>query len=550
MTPIRELANQIYSVLCSLLAFHTPSATAAELEKSDHEDTTHVGERKEEGASSVDCSSRSVIPQLLLGGNIPTSDDLKLFLRRSPNLLIATPGRLLELLCSPSVHCPSHSFELLILDEADRLLDLGFKTDLQKILARLPKQRRTGLFSASVSEAVDQLVRVGLRNPVRVTVKVKSTTGIPDKRTPASLDLTYTTTPSAHKISTLVNLLARYQPLPQKVIIFFATCASVDYFQHVLPSLIETHQTISLHGKHPPNARNKNFSRFVDAVQPVCLLTTDVAARGLDIPTVDLVIQFDPPSDPKTFLHRAGRAGRAGRRGSAVIFLRPGREEDYVRFLDVRDTPVLQLLLPDLHVKEEEAVARTEKTRKLVLSDRALHEKAQRAFVSWVRAYKTHVAASIFRVTDLDWESCARDWGLLRLPRMPEAKGWNGDRSLGLQIDWQNYRFRDKVREKKRKLEIENQEKGKELSSHGEARQTHTEKKRIYQGKDTAWSQNKQRQSVREARREKRQIRQKRIRSENMTPTEKLKQDEVQRMIAEVREQRLNDEDEFQGFGD
>ena len=548
MTSIRELASQIYSVLCSLLAFHTPSAKAAELETDDLEYIAHINER--EDITTAGYGSRSVIPQLLLGGSIPTSDDLRLFLSKSPNLLVATPGRLLELLSSPNVHCPSHSFELLILDEADRLLDLGFKTDLQKILARLPKQRRTGLFSASVSEAVDQLIRVGLRNPVRVTVKVKSTTGIPDKRTPASLDLTYTITPSAQKISALVKLLAELRPLPQKVIIFFATCASVDYFQHILPFLIETHQTVSLHGKHPPNARNKNFSRFVDTVQPVSLLTTDVAARGLDIPTVDLVVQFDPPSDPKTFLHRAGRAGRAGRRGSAVIFLRPGREEDYVRFLAVRDTPVLQLLSPNLNMKEEEAMMTTEKIRKLVLSDRALHEKAQRAFVSWVRAYKTHIAASIFQVTDLDWEACARDWGLLRLPRMPEAKGWNGDRFLGLQIDWQHYRFKDKLREKKRKLDMENQEKGKELSSNGEAARSHTEKKRYNQDRGTAWSQNKQRQSVRETRREKRQLKQKRIRSENMTPTEKLKQEELQKMIAEVREQRFTDEDEFQGFGD
>lgn len=74
---------------------------------------------------------------------------------------------------------------MLVMDEADRLLDLGFKDDLQKILARLPKQRRTGLFSASVSEAVDQLVRVGLRNPVKIAVKVKGASGVEDKRTPA-----------------------------------------------------------------------------------------------------------------------------------------------------------------------------------------------------------------------------------------------------------------------------------------------------------------------------------------------------------------------------
>jgi len=130
-------------------------------------------------------SAPAVKPQLLVGGDTSTAQDLSNFLKYSPNLLIATPGRLLELLSSPHVHCPQSSFEVLVLDEADRLLDLGFKEDLQKILGRLPKQRRTGLLSASVSEAVDQIVRVGLRNPVKIAVKVKGANGEMDKRTPA-----------------------------------------------------------------------------------------------------------------------------------------------------------------------------------------------------------------------------------------------------------------------------------------------------------------------------------------------------------------------------
>lgn len=142
----------------------------------------------EEAASTTSALSspnRTVVPQLLLGGNTSTAQDLSYFIKHSPNLLISTPGRLLELLSSPHVHCPQSSFEVLVLDEADRLLDLGFKEDLQKILRRLPKQRRTGLFSASVSEAVDQIIRVGLRNPVKIAVKVKSLNGGEDKRTPA-----------------------------------------------------------------------------------------------------------------------------------------------------------------------------------------------------------------------------------------------------------------------------------------------------------------------------------------------------------------------------
>lgn len=144
------------------------------------DDGDHVGTEKSPPSSS----GLRIVAQLLVGGDTSTSQDLSNFLKSSPSLLVGTPGRLLELLSSPHVKCPQSSFEILLLDEADRLLDLGFREDLQKILGRLPKQRRTGLFSASVSEAVGEIVRVGLRNPVKIAVKVKGVDGC-DKSTPA-----------------------------------------------------------------------------------------------------------------------------------------------------------------------------------------------------------------------------------------------------------------------------------------------------------------------------------------------------------------------------
>lgn len=179
----RELAAQIYGVLRKLLAFHGASAQGMN-PSPDEMDEEEAGD-KQTSVQGLPASTLKVVPQLLLGGNTTTAEDLSHFLKYSPNLLISTPGRLLELLSSPHVHCPQFAFEVLVLDEADRLLDLGFKEDLQKILGRLPKQRRTGLFSASVSEAVDQLVRVGLRNSKKITVKVKNINGGEDKRTPS-----------------------------------------------------------------------------------------------------------------------------------------------------------------------------------------------------------------------------------------------------------------------------------------------------------------------------------------------------------------------------
>ncbi|KAG9906974.1 DEAD-domain-containing protein, partial [Aureobasidium melanogenum] len=144
ISPTRELATQIHSVLLSLLQFHPPSAAVRPkgIDDEDEEMTDDNAPPK----PTFPSSTPKVVPQLLLGGTTTPAQDLSAFLRTSPNLLIATPGRLLELLSSPHVHCPQSSFELLIMDEADRLLDLGFSDTLQKILSRLPKQRRTGLF--------------------------------------------------------------------------------------------------------------------------------------------------------------------------------------------------------------------------------------------------------------------------------------------------------------------------------------------------------------------------------------------------------------------
>ncbi|KAL8696461.1 MAG: hypothetical protein Q9201_007649 [Fulgogasparrea decipioides] len=482
-------------------------------------------------------------------------EDLQHFLQHSPNLLISTPGRLLELLSSPHVHCPQSSFEVLVLDEADRLLDLGFKEDLQKILARLPKQRRTGLFSASVSEAVDQIIRVGLRNPVKIAVKVKSVNNAEDRRTPASLSMKYVICPASQKLPNLSRILQSLDTIPSKTIVYLSTCAAVDYFQHVLPVILPSHDDqpftlVPLHGKHPPKIRQKNFAAFSNSTMPSILLTTDVAARGLDIPQVDLVIQVDPPSDPKVFLHRCGRAGRAGRRGLSVIFLQPGREEDYIPFLEVRKTPVTPLDLPPLQQQGsgDDVTQASTAIREKVLTDRALHDKAQRAFVSWVKAYSKHQASSIFRTSDLDWEDLGHAWGLLRLPSMPELKKWEGDRSLGLSIDFDGYGYRDKKREQVRREQLHEQQQQQQRDGAREAGGNTDRKKAAKR----AWSQKLNEKDERERRREKKRMKREAEKWEKMTPAEREKQLELERMIEAVKRQKMEEDqlEEFHGFND
>lgn len=495
-------------------------------------------------APKFPASTPKVVPQLLLGGTTKKEEDVATFLRTSPNLLIGTPGRLLELLSSRFVHCPQSSFESLVMDEADRLLDLGFKDTLQRILSQLPKQRRTGLFSASVSEALDQLVRVGLRNPVRIAVKVKSASGTQDKRTPASLQMSYIKTNPTLKIPALRQLLTGLTPTPQKTVLYVSTCAAVDYWQHALPALLpKEFAVIPLHGKHPPNVRTKNFVKFVNSVDSSILLTTDVAARGLDIPAVDLVVQLDPPSDPKTFLHRCGRAGRAGRRGLAVTFLNQGKEEDYVEFLKIRKTPIYPLTTPVVAPTEDDAQEATETIRREALKDRSLHDKAQRAFVSWVQSYSKHAASSIFRISDFDWTELGNAWGLLRLPKMPELKGWDGDKSLGVKVDFDTYTYKDKTRETRRLEELATWKAGRGLVERVRDGKTKEERKR-----EKAWSAKKDAKSTREDRRDKKHARREQERVSKLTDTEREKEMELQKMIEQVKEKGI--EEDFEGFED
>ena len=365
-----------------------------------------------------------------------------------------------------------------------------------------------------------------------------------------SLQMSYLIMPASHKFPGICKLLPSLTPVPSKTIIFLSTCAAVDYFQYILPTILplidgQPMVLVPLHGKQPSKVREKNFIKFSNAAIPSILLTTDVAARGLDIPQVDLVLQVDPPSDAKVFLHRCGRAGRAGRKGLSVVFLHPGREEaEYLGFLDRRNTPVSPLTIPSVAVSREEAEAATQAMRKTVLTDRAIHEKAQRAFPSWVKSYSKHQASHIFRINELDWEDLGKGWALLKLPKMPELKKWEGDRSLGLDIDFAAYGYKDKQREKLRLQAM------RERESNGTtpAKENLAPRK----GQKRAWSDKLEQREERERRRDKKRAKKERVNWEQMTPAEKEEQRKLEAMIEQVKKERLeeNQLEEFAGFDD
>ncbi|OAY73405.1 DEAD-box ATP-dependent RNA helicase 18, partial [Ananas comosus] len=282
---------------------------------------------------------------MLLVGGVDIKSDIKKIEDEGVNVLVGTPGKLHDIMERLDV-LDFRNFEILILDEADRLLDMGFQKQITSVISRLPKLRRTGLFSATQTEAVEELSRAGLRNPVRVEVRtetkavgdVGNSQDLASSRTPLGLHIEYMVCEAPNKSSQLVDFLLKNTSM--KIIVYFMTCACVDYWGIILPQLnmLKGSSIISLHGKMKQSAREKALASFT-ALSSGILLCTDVAARGLDIPGVDWIVQYDPPQDPNVFIHRVGRTARIGRQGSAIVFLLP-KEDAYVEFLRLRRVPL------------------------------------------------------------------------------------------------------------------------------------------------------------------------------------------------------------------
>ena len=334
------------------------------------------------------------------------------------------------------------SLEVLILDEADRLLSMGFEESVTSLLKSLPKQRRTGLFSATQTSAVEKLIRVGLRNPIRINVTQLNSS----VSTPVTLRNYYTITPAHLKLASLTAFLREH--LGAKVILFIATCVGVDYFSRILAEELKDVRILSLHGKMKER-RFKLFDTFRDLDSGI-LMCTDVMARGIDIPNVDWVIQFDPPSVASFFVHRVGRTARCGQEGRSLLFLLPN-EEEYTTFIQYNQKVKLELL-----VLETEVQSITEKVRQLSRNEREVYEKGLRAFVSFIQFYTKHECNLIFRLKELDFGGLAMGYGLLHLPSMPELRN---KRVLASgftphHMDYTTIRYKDRVREKQRQKRI------------------------------------------------------------------------------------------------
>ncbi|XP_042636527.1 ATP-dependent RNA helicase DDX55 [Orycteropus afer afer] len=408
---------------------------------------------------------------------------LEILLRREEKLkksqvgaIVITPTRELavqidEVLSHFTKHFPQLSQILWIGgrnpgEDVERFKAQGINT----ILEFLPKQRRTGLFSATQTQEVENLVRAGLRNPVRISVKEKGVAASSTQKTPSRLENYYMVCKADEKFNQLVHFLRNHKQ--EKHLVFFSTCACVEYYGKALEALVRGVAILCLHGKMK-HRRNRTFLEF-RRLQSGILVCTDVMARGIDIPEVNWVMQYDPPSSASAFVHRCGRTARIGHGGSALVFLLP-MEESYVSFLALNQKcPLQEMRL------QKNTVDCLPKLKAMALADRAVFEKGMKAFVSYVQAYAKHECNLIFRLKDLDFASLARGFALLKMPKMPELRGKQFPDFVPVDVNTDKIPFKDKIREKQRQKLLE-QKRDKKTENEGR-------KKFI---KNKAWSKQK-----------------------------------------------------------
>lgn len=336
---------------------------------------------------------------LVMGGSNRQVESEKL--GKGINILVATPGRLLDHLQN-SPDFLYKNLQCLIIDEVDRILEIGFEEELKQIINLLPKRRQTMLFSATQTARIEALSKLALKSePIYVGVHDNQDTATVD-----GLEQGYIVCPSEKRLLVLFTFLKKNRK--KKVMVFFSSCMSVKY-HHELFNYIDLPVT-SIHGKQKQTKRTTTFFQFCNAESGI-LLCTDVAARGLDIPQVDWIVQYDPPDDPREYIHRVGRTARgSGTSGHALLLMRP-EELGFLRYLKAAKVPLNEFefswqKIADIQLQLE----------KLIAKNYFLNQSAKEAFKSYVRAYDSHQLKQIFNVNTLDLQAVAKSFGFLVPP--------------------------------------------------------------------------------------------------------------------------------------
>ncbi|KAE8320089.1 ATP-dependent RNA helicase dbp4 [Aspergillus sergii] len=370
LSPTRELAIQIFEVLRKIGRYHTFSAG------------------------------------LIIGGKSLKEEQERL---GRMNILVCTPGRMLQHLDQTAMF-DVFNLQMLVLDEADRILDMGFQKTVDAIVGHLPKERQTLLFSATQTKKVSDLARLSLQDPEYVAVHEAASSA-----TPSTLQQHYVVTPLSQKLDVLWSFIR--SNLKAKTIVFLSSGKQVRFvyesFRHLQPGIPLMH----LHGRQKQGGRLDITAKFSQAKHAV-LFSTDITARGLDFPAVDWVIQMDCPEDADTYIHRVGRTARYERDGRAVLFLDPSEESGMLKRLEQKKVPIERI-----NIKANKQQSIKDQLQNMCFKDPELKYLGQKAFISYVKSVYIQKDKEVFKLKDLKLEDFASSLGLPGAPRIKFIKG-------------------------------------------------------------------------------------------------------------------------------
>lgn len=383
LSPTRELALQIFEVLRKIGAKHSLSAG------------------------------------LVIGGKDLKSEREAI---NRMNILVATPGRLLQHMDQTSGFAWDN-LQVLVLDEADRILDMGFAKTVDAVLKSLPRDRQTLLFSATQTNSVKDLARVSLKNPHSVSLYTGEETF-----TPSQLKQNYVITSLPDKLDRLFSFIKGHTG--SKGLVFLSSCKQVRFVFEAFCKLQPGVSLLCLHGKQKQVKRMSIFYEFCQK-KDAFLFCTDIAARGLDFPAVDWVIQVDCPEDVDTYVHRVGRTARYDSAGNGILFLLPSEAPEMLKSLEAKKIPIAALSPDSRSVKPRWNL--TSHLQSQCSADPEIKYLAQKTLVSYVRSIHLQHNKKIFKVSELPLDEYARSLGLPGAPKLrfiPRSSDKNASREL------------------------------------------------------------------------------------------------------------------------
>ncbi|KAG7705686.1 hypothetical protein KL930_003558 [Ogataea haglerorum] len=381
ISPTRELAMQIYEVLLKIGKYHSFSAG------------------------------------LVIGGKDYEFEKERI---GKMNILIGTPGRLLQHM-DQSATLNLTNLQILVLDEADRILDLGFKKTVDDIISNLPPERQSLLFSATQTKSVQDLARLSLVNPEYVNTSSDTSS------TPESLEQSYVVIRLQDKLDILWSFIKSH--LDSKILVFVSSSKQVHFIYEAFRKLQPGISLMKLHGRQKQKARMETTFKFSES-RHCCLFATDVVARGLDFPAIDWVVQLDCPEDVATYIHRVGRSARAGRAGKSLLMLTPSEEGPFVKRLESK-----KIVPKKLNIRNSKKKSIRDQIQSLCFKSPDLKYLGQKAFISYVKSVYIQKDKEVFDVKQLPLDEFAKSLGL---PGTPKIKMVGGEEELAKQKQKKN----------------------------------------------------------------------------------------------------------------